>query len=178
MAIKQILVKDVDGKTLYECSGDYEWALNVTESDPLYPKLTGLMSELSATLEQKIEEYERTKPKLEDDVYVVYDKNKTTIYSKMFESSVVADKNGVVRIGDWLIIVSLSEVVEDNITVMIYRKNGVIGKSKHVVCRYDDVLEVKMYVDSANEHFVEIEKLAPDVAPGVRDSIDFGGKPK
>ena len=70
MATKQITAKMVDGKCLYDCTGEFNGMLTVSEDDPVYVKISDAMKSADELANKLIAE--RKPPVLEKSVTVLY----------------------------------------------------------------------------------------------------------
>ena len=174
MAEKQIVQKIIEGKNIYEYTGDFGGTLAIVENDPLYEKIAGVLKEAEDLANSMLEE--RAKNTIvKDSVILSCSESESEAGIKIFSivknANYTPDIHGVISINDWLMVINESENSPSTYNVLVYRPRGNIesarfilfNKTNDLVVNFMEVTDGTKYVQTTQiPKNTLTEKSSPD----------------
>ena len=155
MRTKQLIEKNVNGTPVYEGSGDFEGTLTIVPTDQLFAKITDVMKDCDETVERLIREASQTT--FVDSLNIIYcDDTKSTVFSHVDNVTYVTDRNGVLYIKKWIIIVRALENIDNAVNLLIYNPSKSVDESRIVTFSKDKFVKVDIFVNGSGKNTFEI----------------------
>ena len=175
MGTKHIIEKMVDGKRVYECSGDFDGTLNVAESDPLFDQISEVINNAEAAARRLIEERDRKRPGLVDSLLLKYGGGKNAILSSRLPdgAAYATDFNGMVVIGGWMVIVDTADGSNGNdVNLLVYNPKGDIRTARFITFPKYDTIQIDIIRNPDESTYVVLQKFMPAADVGVVDDTN------
>ena len=155
MNTTSIVFKQLDnGNSIYECEGTYG-KLTVVHEEPLYDQITQVFETADKTVDELISQ--RAKSSLQVSVmFTWYDENTLVIMSTTGKRY-TPDANGVIKIGNWLIVTGKAN--EELNSILVYGINTTIDQSKYTVYPKGSPIVVNFYKTEDGVEYVDIPPM-------------------